>query len=67
MLWVVLVNFLAIPSLIYWFNVRKKLVAVEQAAAGRFGPGHMTYSGWQPDFYQPLPDGAAWLAARSER
>jgi hypothetical protein len=49
---VVLVNFLAIPSLIYWFNIRKKLIAVEQAAAaGHLGPGFMTYSGWQPNPY----------------
>ena len=53
---VVLVNFLAIPSLIYWFNIRKKLIAVEDAAAtGRLGPGYMTYSGWQPGIYQPYP------------
>jgi len=46
---VLLVNFLAIPSLIYWFNIRKKLIAVERAAAfGQFGPGHVTYSGWEP-------------------
>lgn len=46
---VILVNFLAIPSLIYWFNIRKKLKAVEEgAASGRYGPGHMTYSGWEP-------------------
>jgi hypothetical protein len=37
---VILVNFLAIPSLIYWFNIRKKLIAVERAAAaGQFGAG----------------------------
>jgi hypothetical protein len=46
---VILVNFLAIPALIYWFNIRKKLIAVEKAAAsGQFGPGHVTYSGWEP-------------------
>ena len=33
LLLVILVNFLAIPSLIYWFNIRKKLQAVEAAAA----------------------------------
>jgi hypothetical protein len=49
LLLVILVNFLAIPSLIYWFNIRKKLQAVEAAAAkGRYGPGHMTYAGWEP-------------------
>jgi len=46
---VILVNFLAIPSLIYWFSIRKKLIAVERAAAsGVYGPGHVTYSGWEP-------------------
>ena len=49
LLLVILVNFLAIPSLIYWFNIRKKLQAVEVAAAnGQYGPGHMTYGGWEP-------------------
>jgi hypothetical protein len=53
---VVLVNFLAVPSLIYWFNIRKKLIAVERAAtAGQFGPGYITYSGWQPSLYHPYP------------
>jgi hypothetical protein len=53
---IVLVNFLAIPSLIYWFNIRKKLIAVEQAAAsGQFGPGYMTPSGWQPSIYHSYP------------
>ena len=46
---VILVNFLAIPSLIYWFSIRKKLIAVQSAAAsGAYGPGHVTYSGWEP-------------------
>ncbi len=46
---VILINFLAIPSLIYWFSIRKKLVVVEKAAAsGVYGPGHVTYSGWEP-------------------
>ena len=53
LLLVILVNFLAIPSLIYWFNIRKKLKAVaEAAAAGHYGPGHLTYSGWEPT---PIP------------
>jgi hypothetical protein len=46
---VILLNLLAIPSFIYWFNIRKKLIAVERAAAaGQFGPGHLTYTGWAP-------------------
>jgi hypothetical protein len=46
---VCLVNVFAIVSLIYWFNIRKKLVAAEQAAAaGQFGPGHMGFGGWEP-------------------
>jgi Protein of unknown function (DUF2510) len=46
---VILINILAIPALIYWFNIRKKLIAVaDAAAAGQFGPGHVTYSGWEP-------------------
>jgi hypothetical protein len=45
----ILINVLAIPSLIYWFNIRKKLVAVEHAAAaGAYGPGHVSYAGWVP-------------------
>jgi hypothetical protein len=56
LLLVILVNFLAIPSLIYWFNIRKQLKQVEAAAAdGRYGPGHMTYGGWEP-FPAPLPN-----------
>jgi len=66
---VLLVNFLAIPSLIYWFSVRKKLVAVEQAGvAGAYGPGHVTYSGWEPTpppmappGWHPDPSGQPWL------
>jgi len=46
---VILINFLAIPSLIYWFSIRKKLMAVEAAAAsGAYGPVQVTYSGWEP-------------------
>ncbi|HVA06659.1 MAG TPA: DUF2510 domain-containing protein [Acidimicrobiales bacterium] len=49
LLLVILINFLAIPALIYWFNIRKKLLAVEHAAArGEYGPGHFTYAGWEP-------------------
>lgn len=52
---VVLVNFLAVTSLIYWFHIRRQLLAVEAAAAaGHLGPGYLTYAGWQPDPY------AAW-------
>lgn len=53
LLLVILINFLAIPSLIYWFSIRKQLQAVEEAAAkGLYGPGHMTYGGWEP---APVP------------
>jgi hypothetical protein len=46
---VVLINFLAIPALIYWFSIRKKLIAVREAAQrGAYGPGRITYSGWEP-------------------
>lgn len=56
LLLVILINVLAIPSLIYWFNIRKKLKAVEAAAAaGQYGPGHMTYAGWEP-FPAPQPN-----------
>jgi len=56
LLLVILVNILAIPSLIYWCSIRKKLVAVEQAAAaGQFGPGQMTYAGWAPVPPNPSP------------
>jgi hypothetical protein len=51
---IILVNVFAIPSLIYWFNIRKKLIAVDQAAAsGQYGPGYMTYGGWAPG--PPIP------------
>jgi hypothetical protein len=44
-----IVNFFAVPSLIYWFNIRRKLQDVETAAASRrYGPGRMTYAGWGP-------------------
>jgi Protein of unknown function (DUF2510) len=63
-LWIVLVvvvNFLAIPSFIYWFNIRKKLIVVEQAAAsGQLGPGQMTYAGWVPGpGFAPMATGLA--------
>jgi len=56
---VILVNVLAIPALIYWFVIRKKLIAVERAgSSGQYGPGHMTYAGWEP-----LPSSpATWTA-----
>lgn len=57
---VVLVNFLAIPALIYWFNIRKKLIAVREAAQrGAYGPGHMTYAGWEPTLGPVAYPGAA--------
>jgi Protein of unknown function (DUF2510) len=56
LLLVILINFLAVPSLIYWFNIRKKLIAVEQAAAhGAYGAGHMTFAGWAPGPPAPSP------------
>lgn len=58
---VILVNFFAIPTFIYWFNIRKKLQAVEQAAAnGAYGPGHMTYAGWEPFLAAPAMAPAGW-------
>ena len=55
LLLVILVNVLAIPALIYWFNIRKKLRVVEAAAAaGQYGPGHMTVSGWVPGPVGPV-------------
>jgi hypothetical protein len=60
LLLVILVNFLAIPSLIYWFNIRKKLRVVEDGAArGLYGPGHMTYAGWEPVPAAVAPGGMA--------
>jgi hypothetical protein len=57
---VVLVNFLAIPSLIYWFSIRNKLIAVREAAQrGAFGPGRMTYAGWEPNLAPIAYAGAA--------
>ena len=49
LLLVILVNFLAIPSLIYWFKIRPKMEGVADAASrGAYGPGHTTYAGWVP-------------------
>jgi Protein of unknown function (DUF2510) len=60
LLLVILVNVLAIPSLIYWFRIRPKLMAVEQAAAaGQLGPGQVTYSGWEPIFTPSFHPGVA--------
>src|ERR1700722_4510681 len=65
LLLVILVNFLAIPSLIYWFSIRKKLQAVEEATAkGLYGPGHMTYAGWEPA-PGPAVAPAGWYADTS--
>ena len=51
-LWIVLVvvvNVFAIVSFIYWFSVRRKLMAVDDAAkAGHYGAGVMTATGWVP-------------------
>jgi hypothetical protein len=57
LLLVILVNFLAIPSLIYWFNNPKKLKVEVAAANGHCGPGHMTLGGWEP-VPVPLPNPA---------
>jgi hypothetical protein len=49
LLLVIFVDFFAIVALIYWFNIRKKLIEVERAAAaGQFEPAHLTYGGWEP-------------------
>jgi hypothetical protein len=65
LLLVILINFLAIPSLIYWFSIRKKLQAVEEAAAkGLYGSGHMTYAGWEPT-PAPAVAPAGWYADSS--
>jgi uncharacterized protein DUF2510 len=49
LLLVILVNVFAIPSLIYWFNIRKKLILVEGAAAtGAYGPGFVANAAWAP-------------------
>ncbi len=79
---VILVNLFAIPSLIYWFNIRKKLIAVELAAsAGQYGPMRMSYGGWEPapavspPGWHPDPsgqhrwrwwDGSSWSSHTSE-
>ena len=60
LLLVILINVLAIPSLIYWFKIRPKLIAVEQAAAaGHFGAGQVTFSGWEPVFTPDFRPGMA--------
>jgi hypothetical protein len=66
LLLIILINFLAVPSLIYWLT-RKQLIAVQQAAAaGAYGPGYMTSAGWEPaPLYVPQHSGlpvAGWFA-----
>jgi hypothetical protein len=69
-LWIVLVvvvNVFAIVSFIYWYSVRPKLIAVENAAkGGQFGPGVMTAGGWAPGVPPPpaAPTGVppGWFA-----
>jgi Protein of unknown function (DUF2510) len=59
LLLVILVNVLAIPSLIYWFNIRKKLIMVEAAAAGgAYGSGLAMPTRWPG----PNPMGAPGFA-----
>jgi hypothetical protein len=56
LLLVILVNLFAIPSLIYWFKIRPKLVTVEHAAAaGAYGAGQVSYAGWAPGPPTPNP------------
>lgn len=59
LLLVILINLFVIPlvmSFVYWFSIRRKLVAVEQAAkAGQFGSGFMTQNGWVPGHPMQAP------------
>jgi hypothetical protein len=56
LLLVILINLFAIPSLIYWFKIRPKLVTVEHAAAaGAYGAGQVSYPGWAPGPPTPNP------------
>jgi hypothetical protein len=56
LLLVILINLFAIPSLIYWFKIRPKLVTVEHAAAaGAYGAGQVSYAGWAPGPPTPNP------------
>jgi Protein of unknown function (DUF2510) len=55
-LWLVLVVLISILAIYYWWGVRPDLQRVERdAAAGAFGPGTMTFSGWQPGPPAPWP------------
>ncbi len=54
LLWLLLTIFISFVAVIYWFAIRKKLIAVEQAAAtGALGPGYVTWAGWQPGVEAP--------------
>lgn len=61
-LWIILlclVNVFGIVPLIYWFSIRKKLVAVEAAAAsGQYPSGYLAGGGFVPGPYVAPP--AAW-------
>lgn len=64
-LWLVLVILVNVVSPFYWYLIRPKLNLVESdAAAGKFGPGHITYSGWEPgplqNAFQPSVAPPGW-------
>ena len=49
LLLVILVNILAMPSLIYRFVIRAKVIAVARAgSSGCYGPGRLTSAGGEP-------------------
>ncbi len=67
-LWIILVcvaNALAIVSLVYWFAIRPKLVAVEGATPPGFGPAPYPYAGFPVGFPAQSPGAApqpGWYA-----
>jgi Protein of unknown function (DUF2510) len=69
-LWLLLTIFVGVIAFVYWFVIRKKVVAVEQAAAaGMIAPWQMAPGGWSagagsswvPPGWHPDPSGTHHL------
>ncbi len=58
MVWLLLTIFINVVAIVYWLAIRKRLVAIEQAAASRgFGPASEPPGPWLPGPAGPWPSG----------